>query len=72
MGGHIKKILSASHGFWHQVSLNRPFRDFLVPRWIIRAGFSVSMSGSGLLLHLGVTGYQMFWRGFDWLKTLVS
>lgn len=72
MGGHIKKIPCASHGFCHQVSLNRPFRDCLVPQWIIRADFSVSMSGSGLFLYLGVTGYQMSQRAFGWLKTSVS
>lgn len=51
---------------------NRPFIDCLVPWQVFIVYCSVSMTGFGLLLCLGVPGFQMSWEGFDWMKTSVS
>jgi len=68
----MRKYTLLHMGLGSKYPWNRPFRDFLVPWWIIRVGFSVSVSGSGLSLCLGVTGYQMSWRALGWLETSVS
>lgn len=51
---------------------NRPFIDFLVPWQVFIVYCSVSTSGFGLPLCLGVPGYQMSWKGFGWMKTSLS